>query len=70
METISQICEMRVRDMRLIGGNFLKTLLLILMSIAHSYSLFWISYVLMSPYCGGTERVIIGSIWVFQCMLQ
>ena len=54
--------------MRLIGGNSLKTLLLILLSIAHSSSLLWISYVLMSPYRGGTDRVVIGSSWVCQCM--
>ena len=52
--------------MRLIGGKSLKTLLLILMSIIHSYSLLRISYVLMSPYCGGTDRVVIGSILVCQ----
>ena len=48
--------------MRLIGGNSFKTLLLILMSIVHSYSLLRIFSVLMSPYYGGTDRVIIGSI--------
>ena len=39
--------------MRLIGGNSLKYSLLILMSIVHSSSLLWISYVLMSPCRGG-----------------
>ena len=61
---IIHMCEARVRTMRLIGGNSLKTLLLILMSIAHSYSILCISYVLMSPYCSGMDRVVIGSIWV------
>ena len=60
---ISQIYEVRVRAMSLIGGNLLKTSLLILMSIAHSYSILQISYVLMIPYCGGTDRVVIGSFW-------
>ena len=60
---ISHMCEVRVRAMRLIGGNFFKTSLLILMSIAHSYSILQISYVLMIPYCGGTDRVVIGSFW-------
>ena len=39
--------------MRLISGNLLKTLLLILMSIALRSSLPQMSYVLMSPYHGG-----------------
>ena len=56
--------------MRLIGKNSLKTSLLILMSIAHSYSLLWISYFLMSPCWGGTYRVVIGSILAFQCIWQ
>ena len=49
--------------MRLIGGNSLKTSLIILMSIAHSSSILQISYVLMSSYRSGTDRVVIGSIW-------
>ena len=40
------------------------------MIIAHRYSLLWISYVLMSTYCGGMEWVVIGSIWVCRCMWQ
>ena len=54
--------------MRLVGGNLLKTLLLILMIIAYSYSLLRISYVPMSPYRGGMDRVVIGSIWVCRYM--
>ena len=57
--SIIQIFEIRVKSTRFISGNLLKTLLLILMSIAHIYSLLWISYVLMSPYRGGTDRVVI-----------
>ena len=64
--SIIEMCEVRVRDMRLIGGNVLKTLVLILMSIAHSSSTLRISYVLMIPYRGGKYRVVIGSIWVFR----
>ena len=45
--------------MRLISGNSLNTLLLILMSIAYSYSLLRISYVIMSPYRGGIYRLCI-----------
>ena len=56
--------------MRLIGGNLLKTSLLILMSIAHSYSLLQVSYVLVIPYCGGMDRVVIGSIFIYQYMWQ
>ena len=67
---ISQVCEVRVRSTRLIGGKLLKTSLLILMSIAHSYSLLRISYLLTSPYCSGTDRVVIASIEVLQCMWQ
>ena len=51
--------------MIIIGGKLLKTFLLILMSIAHSSSLLLISYVLMSAYRGGMDRVVIGSIWFF-----
>ena len=51
--------------MRLVGGKSLKTLLLVLMSTSHSYSLLRISYMLMSPYHGGTDRVVIGSIFFF-----
>ena len=51
--------------MIIIGGKLLKTFLLILMSIAHSSSLLHISYVLMSTYRGGMDRVVIGSIWFF-----
>ena len=51
--------------MIIIGGKLLKTFLLILMSIAHRFSLLLISYVLMSTYRGGMDRVVIGSIWVF-----
>ena len=40
------------------------------MSIPHSYSLLRISYALMSPYCSGTDRVVIGWIWVCQCMCK
>ena len=40
------------------------------MIIAHSYYLLWISYVPMSPNCGVRDRVVIGSIWVLQCMWQ
>ena len=69
-ESISHMCEVRVRSVRLIGVNLLKTLLLILMSIANSSSLFRISYVLMIPYHYGTDRVFIGYILVFQCMCQ
>ena len=65
---INQICKMRVRAMRLIGGNLLKTSFLILMCIANSYSLLWISCVLISPYHSDTDRVVIGLIWVCQCM--
>ena len=50
--------------MRIIGGKSLKTSLLILMRIPHRYSLLRISYVLMIPYRGGTDRVVIGSIGV------
>ena len=52
------MCEIRVRAIRLISGKLLKTLSLISMIIAHSFFL-WISYGLMSPYCGGTDRVVI-----------
>ena len=58
------MCRVGVQAMRLIGGNSLKTSLLILMSIAYSPSILRISYVLMSPYRGGTYRVVIESIWV------
>ena len=50
--------DVRVRYMRLIVGNPLNTSLLILMIIAHIYSLLRISYVLMSLYRGGTDRVV------------
>ena len=63
--SIIRICDMRVWSMRLISGNWLKTLILILMSITHSYSLLRISYVLMSPHHIGTDSVIIESIWGF-----
>ena len=69
-EAIIEMCEVRVRAMRLIGGNLLNTLLIILMSIAHRFSLLRISSVMMSPYHGGIDRVVIGSIWVCQCMWQ
>ena len=42
--------------MRLIGGNSLNNLLLVLIIVTHSSSLLRISYVLMIPYCGGTDR--------------
>ena len=59
------MCEMRVQSMSLIGGNLLNTLLLILMIITHSSSLLQISYVLMSPYRGDMERVVIFDQFVF-----
>ena len=62
--SISQMCKVGVRAMRFIGGNSLKTSLLILISIAHSPSILRISYVLMSPDRGGRYRVVIESIWV------
>ena len=62
--------ETRLWSMRLIGGNSLNTLLLILMSITHSSSVICISSVLMSPYLCGTYMVVIGSIWVCQFMWQ
>ena len=57
----SNMCKMRVRAMRLIGGNSLNNFLLILASIAHISSLLRISYVLMSPYQCGTEKLSSGS---------
>ena len=63
---ISQMCDMRLRAMRIISGNSLKTLLLILMIILYSSSLIRILSVLIIPYQGGTDRVVIGSIWVFR----
>ena len=54
--------------MRLIGGNLLKTLLLILIGISNSSSLLSISSVMMSPYQGGMDRVVIGYIFVFRHM--
>ena len=39
--------------MRIIGGNLLKTLLLILMNTTHRYSLLLIPSIMMSPYQGG-----------------
>ena len=56
--------------MIIISGNLLKTLLLILMIITHISSLLLISYVLMSPYHGGMDRVVIGLIWVCRCMCK
>ena len=38
-ESISQMYEMRVQTMRLVGGNLLKILVQIVMIIAHSYYL-------------------------------
>ena len=67
---IIQMCEARVRAMSLIGGNSLKTSLLILMSIVHSSSLLWISCEMMITYRSGTDRVVIVSIWVYGCMWQ
>ena len=63
---ISEMCEMRVQAMRLMGGNLLKTLLLILVSIVRKYSFLLISSVMMSPYLGGMDRVVIGSIWLLR----
>ena len=40
--------------------KIVEELLLILMSIAHRYSLLRISYVMMSPYHGGMDRVAFG----------
>ena len=54
--------------MIIIGGNLLKNVLLILIIISHSYSLLCILSMLMIPYQGGTDRVVIGSIWIFRCM--
>ena len=56
---IIHIYEVRVQAMRLIGENLLNILLLILISIAQISYLLRISYVLMSPYRGGTDRVFI-----------
>ena len=56
--------------MRLIGRNSLKTWLLISMSITNSPYLLQISYVLMSPYQGGTDKVAIGSICGCRCVWQ
>ena len=67
---ISQMCKVMVLSMRLIGGNLLKTLLLILMSSIHRSYLLQVLYVLISSYCRGTDRVVIVSIWVFQCMCK
>ena len=67
---ISQMCEARVRAMSLIGGNSLKTSLLILMSIVHRSSLLWISCEMMITYRSDTDRVVIVSIWVYGCMWQ
>ena len=58
------MCEVKVKSMIFIGGIFLKTLLLILMGIVHNSSLLRISYVLVSQYRVGMDRVVIGSIWV------
>ena len=67
---ISNMREMMVKAMEIIGGNSLKNLLLILISIAHSSSILWILSMLMITYRGGMDRVAIGSIGVFQCLWQ
>ena len=67
---ISQMCKVKVRAMRIIGGNLLNILLLVLISIVHSDSLLRVSCVMMSPYIGGMDRLVIGPVWVFQCMWQ
>ena len=56
--------------MKLICGKKLKTSLLILMTIIHSSSLTRVSYVLMSPYPGGTYRFVIGSFCFCRSMWQ
>ena len=42
----------------------------IFMGISHRYSLLRISYVLMSPYWGSMDIVVIGLIWVCRCMWE
>ena len=62
------MCDIIVQAIRLIVENLLKIFLPILVSITHSSYLLQILSVMMSPYQGGTDRVVIVSIWVFQCM--